>query len=198
MKNKKCIISYLEEKFYFPQKNKMNYRLSIRNLDNPGWNSFIPISDLYISTDWVSLENSDEDWIFWRIHKGIFEFSCSPLNLVKSFEILFETIETENPKNNSCSLMNELSIWFNNNCNGDWEHSNIVCIEAISGIWKVKIDFDDLVYPYDRFVPHFGTIDKNNWYKYNLEGRIFYGESSPNNLHKLLEGFFENIDRFER
>lgn len=198
MKNNKCIISYLEENFTFFQKNSMNYKFSIRNLDNPGWNSFIPMPKQSLDIDWVSLENSEEDWIFWRISNGFFEFSCSPLNLAKSFSIFFKLIEAENIGNNSYDLINALDSWFSRNCNGDWEHSNIVCIESLYDKWKVNIGFYDLVYPYEEFMPCRIFKSGINWYKYDLENKSFIGESSSRNLHKLLEGFIKNINIFEQ
>lgn len=198
------IIKYLEDIYSSSilDNNKKMY-LKIGSIDNPGWGCKITFDqNLLIDLDavkFIHIDHSETDWIYWRMQKPSFEFACSTGNFADAMNIMLKEFLNIKNTQSSDEIITRLDKW-NIICHGDdpWDWDGTIRIETKSNMWQVKMDFGDLIYPYEKFVPFEEKKSISDWYKYWMEGTVFYGESTPNNLHKILEGFFENIDRFEK
>lgn len=87
------------------------------------------------------------------------------------------------------TIINWLSSWYLEQCNGDWEHTYGVKIDNIDNPgWQVKIDLKDTEYEFQT-CSLIKEENANDWLHYEIVECVFSGYCSPNNLSKLLEAF---------
>lgn len=188
--------SFLEERF-----NIGIDKLKLHSLDNPGWLfRFLPRAPFFKDDiDWVKLDKSDDDWLFWRIKSNCFEFACSKRNLFFALEIFFTRFgECSQNKFSvkSDELISNLENWYSDSCNDDWEHSGGVELYLDGAVWKLDVDFYDLVYDYENAKASACKNSDSDWYECSVHDEHFYGRASLNNLHVILEKLFESINNF--
>lgn len=91
--------------------------------------------------------------------------------------------------------MNNLLEWLQNTffddlCNGDWEHGGGITIETLDNPgWALNIDLHDTDMETMNFEKVKVEIDENNWYMCRVRDGIFEGRCGPKNLNDLLEIF---------
>lgn len=69
--------------------------IKIFTLDNPGWGMKADIARTEVAgvqSDWVKLERSEDDWVFYRSTGVVFEAACGPLNLAEAIELFLEFV----------------------------------------------------------------------------------------------------------
>lgn len=69
--------------------------LTIETLDNPGWKFSVDLEASGVEGrdfDWVKLERSEHDWLFFRSTGSVFEAACGPLNLEETLEQFLDFI----------------------------------------------------------------------------------------------------------
>lgn len=69
--------------------------IKIFTLDNPGWGMKVDIAHTEVAgiqLDWVKLERSEDDWVFYRSTGVVFEAACGPLNLAETIEHFLEFV----------------------------------------------------------------------------------------------------------
>jgi len=67
--------------------------ITIESLDNPGWMLRINIEATSLDQsgfDWVKIERSDLDWVFYRSTGRLFEAACGPQNLEEAIRLFLD------------------------------------------------------------------------------------------------------------
>ena len=82
-----------------------------------------------------------------------------------------------------------LTKWFKENCDGDWEHTNIISITTIDNPgWSFKVDITDTIDEGKKL-----SIEdlKNNddWYTITCDGNLFSAYGDLLKLSFLIESF---------
>ena len=93
------------------------------------------------------------------------------------------------------NIIKWLEEWYSSQCNGDWEHENVIKIEAVSNPgWYITIDLN---YTSMEFMNvDVGVVEKgeNDWYFYRIVDHQFHASGDPGKLTFLLEKFKELAD----
>ena len=89
------------QKWYYSNCNndwEHQYGIKISNIDNPGWQIQIDLTDTDLEEKIFAMINIDmEDelsWIHCKKANGIFDIACGPLMLEKSINIFLEWSKT--------------------------------------------------------------------------------------------------------
>ncbi|MCH8269800.1 MAG: immunity 53 family protein [Planctomycetes bacterium] len=93
-------------------------------------------------------------------------------------------------------VLDRLQRWFEENCNGEWEHGNGVRIETIDNPgWHVRILLEDT----DLETLEFSEVDERfrgerDWVICQKKGPEFHGHGGAGNLKEILVIFLEWAD----
>jgi hypothetical protein len=92
----------LLQNWYLAQCNgdwEHQYGIHIETLDNPGWSLTIDLSGTDADArnlDWVKIERTDDDWVFYRVDRNKFEAAMGPENLAECVGIFLKWFESLN------------------------------------------------------------------------------------------------------
>ncbi len=103
------------------------------------------------------------------------------------------------------SVLEKLQLWYDQHCDGDWEHSYGVSIETMDNPgWMVKINLTDTLLENTSFSPiKYGDSEfacynhsyskgtSNEWIDCYRDEDFFYGYCSTGNLERVLSIFLE-------
>lgn len=95
-------------------------------------------------------------------------------------------------------LLSWICNWFEEECNGDWEHENQIKIETVSNPgWSITIDLDQ-TYLEDIKEIKSGLIEKsdNDWYFFSLKNKKFDASGDLSKLALLLSIFKEIAEKY--
>lgn len=88
-----------------------------------------------------------------------------------------------------------LEDWFKSNCDGDWEHENLINIQSTSNPgWSIEIDLNyTLLESLDIDCP---LIEKSeeDWYFYTLKNGVFSAAGDTTKLLFLIEIFKKIVE----
>lgn len=88
------------------------------------------------------------------------------------------------------TILNWLSNWYKDNCDGYWEHDFGVKIETIDNPgWSVQIDLINTRYVFEDQEWVFHEKSDGDWYGFKIQGGIFYASGDPGKLDFLLNVF---------
>ncbi|KAA5535568.1 immunity 53 family protein [Paenimyroides baculatum] len=80
--------------------------------------------------------------------------------------------------------------WFMSNCDGEWEHENIIKIESTSNPgWNIEITLSDTSLEGVNVDYFLNEISDDNWYGYKVSNNKFTGVGDSSKLIFLLELF---------
>ena len=91
--------------------------------------------------------------------------------------------------------LDDLQVWYDAQCNGDWEHSYGVRIETLDNPgWHVRIDLAETLLFDQPFTPvrygePGGEDDPDRWMDCKVERFQFHGYGGPRQLEAILEVF---------
>ena len=91
-------------------------------------------------------------------------------------------------------MIDWLNKWYEEQCNGEWEHSYGIKIETIDNPgWHLTIDLSDT--PYQLLSCPLIKIENNfnDWLHFKIDNNTFIGFSSINNLNELVASFHKII-----
>ncbi|MGN7823341.1 immunity 53 family protein [Chitinophaga sp. 22536] len=89
-------------------------------------------------------------------------------------------------------IINWISNWFLSQCDGDWEHENLIRIETTDNPgWAVTIDLTDTELDNLDIDVQILEISKDNWFLYKVKDKQFFGAGDLDKLHLILERFKE-------
>ena len=96
----------------------------------------------------------------------------------------------------AADLLQKLCEWYEEQCNGDWEHGSGVRIETLDNPgWIVKIDLHETASEnivFDRVMFDEG---KGNWLTCSKDGTSFQGAGDPSKLPVILEHFLKFVGK---
>ena len=101
--------------------------------------------------------------------------------------------------NNETDILLWLQQWYNNNCNGDWEHGYGIKIGNLDNPgWCVDIDLIDTKYENIEIAWVENKTSYQNWCDYHVKDKKFEGYGDPFKLQTILEKFREIIEEADK
>ncbi|MBU1112456.1 MAG: immunity 53 family protein [Candidatus Omnitrophica bacterium] len=92
--------------------------------------------------------------------------------------------------------LKKLQKWYEDQCNGDWEHQYGVSINTLDNPgWTVMIDLNDTPLNNKQFetvaegVGEKSIPESNNWIECKIENNQFVGVGGPDKLERIIEIF---------
>lgn len=85
-----------------------------------------------------------------------------------------------------------LQRWFASECDGDWEHNQVVRLTATTldnPGWAIDIELTDTPLEQAPFAPVEADRTENDWVRCKVEGGKFLGRGGPLNLTEIVEVF---------
>lgn len=94
------------------------------------------------------------------------------------------------------NILEWLSEWYINNCDGDWEHNYGITIDTIDNPgWSISIDLMGLSIKFPTIPWVFVEKSENDWYGYKIENDRFEASGDPTKLEFLLSMFRDIIQK---
>ena len=91
-----------------------------------------------------------------------------------------------------------LEKWYQQQCDGEWEHSYGITIEAIDNPgWHIKIDLCETKYAGMNMEKMQLMPNDNDWIVCYIEQRCFHGFGDPLKLSAIIEVFRRQIEVME-
>jgi hypothetical protein len=82
--------------------------------------------------------------------------------------------------------------WFNNQCDGDWEHGKGIQIGTLSNPgWFIKIDVDETELQSEGFKKIFIERSEHDWVFCDRRNGFFEGDCGPFNFPEVLQIFHD-------
>lgn len=90
------------------------------------------------------------------------------------------------------NILEELQLWYQNQCDGNWEHNNVIKIETLDNPgWHITIDLEDT--SLEGLAPF--QIDEElsdeNWYSIALKHKKYIASGDPTKLEMLIAHFIK-------
>jgi len=93
------------------------------------------------------------------------------------------------------NIISWIQKWYATQCNGDWEHSFGVTIDNVDNPgWRVSIDIDDTLIPYEDFEGKIQDKGDDDWYSLRIKDKKFIGVGDSNKLEFLLMAFRKYVE----
>ena len=185
--------------------------LEIHTYDNPGWGvKYNFKTDDYKSEYWSAFRkmvlikfhkendfsDSNQDWCSAMGDSIKFTGSGGPLYLGVLLKVFGQwyskflidpgdlpvTLNLKNPKD--MNNLEWLQWYYFDLCNGDWEHTYGIRIEAVEEGWTLNIDITDTIFQDFEY----NGIKKENYHCW-VENRVFKGRGSKNTLDLMIGEF---------
>ena len=91
-----------------------------------------------------------------------------------------------------------LEVWYQKQCNGEWEHQFGITIETVDNPgWHVAIDLNGTRY---AALPNYEILNEpngdSNWIRCNCVEGVFQGYGDPSKLGRIVQTFRSWIDNF--
>lgn len=93
------------------------------------------------------------------------------------------------------SIIVWLQNWFLSECDGNWEHENIIKIQTLDNPgWSISIDLNYTALA--QLTIDSGLIDNadDDWYRYEVKNAVYKAAGDPTKLEFLLLKFKEIVD----
>lgn len=89
-------------------------------------------------------------------------------------------------------MLNWLQKWYADNCDGSWEHMNVIKIETLDNPgWRVKIDLEDTDLENKPFEEINCDNGDDDWLRCWIKDAVFNGAGDPSKLETMLSVFKE-------
>jgi len=87
-------------------------------------------------------------------------------------------------------MISWIQNWFNEQCDGDWEHDQTIKIESLDNPgWSVEIDFNYTDVDKEDIAWKVYESAENNWIGYRISDNVFIASGDPLKLNSILEIF---------
>lgn len=93
------------------------------------------------------------------------------------------------------SILVWIQNWFLSNCDGNWEHENIINIQTLDNPgWDISIDLNYT--GLEQLTIESGLIEnaEDDWYTYEIKNAVYSAAGDPNKLEFLLLKFKEIVE----
>ncbi len=180
-------------------------RICFRTLDNPGWSLKIDLEDTELKSknfqEINDIHRSEEDWVFCAVRKTKFDSACGVENLpgvLKVFRYWAENepfdFALESTKITGASIEEDdfswLQQWFQDYCNGDWEHGSGIQLRTTSNPgWSLTINVEDTQLEYTNFQQIKIDQSEQNWIFCEVKNLKFEARCGVENLTEVLRVF---------
>lgn len=95
-------------------------------------------------------------------------------------------------------ILDWIQDWFKENCDGDWEHGEVIQITAIDNPgWEVEIDISNTSIASMELDWILNETSKQDWYGVKIADQKFTAAGDIGKLKFLLGLFKEMIDKIE-
>ncbi|WP_405400891.1 immunity 53 family protein [Maribacter sp. Asnod2-G09] len=95
-------------------------------------------------------------------------------------------------------ILDWIQDWFKDNCDGDWEHGEVIQITNIDNPgWEVEIDISNTSIASMNLDWILNETSKQDWYGVKIANQKFTAAGDPDKLKFLLNLFKEMIDKIE-
>jgi len=93
------------------------------------------------------------------------------------------------------SVLVWLQKWYQAECDGDWEHENIISIESLDNPgWQVRIDLKYTVLENITIESIMNEVDDNDWWFFEIKNDVYRAAGDPNKLEIMLLKFKEIVE----
>ncbi|MBN2754097.1 MAG: hypothetical protein JXR81_04440 [Candidatus Goldbacteria bacterium] len=167
--------------------------VSIHTLDNPGWILEYDLNHnefLNLKVEPLKFELTEENWYSVLIDNGIWMGAGGAGNLIDIL-IKFKEFLKDEQKIFDKDLVEWLQKWYENECNGDWEHSYGVSIKTLTDKfgWGIKIELIETKYENKKFNSLDIYRSECDWLKCRISDNVWYADCGVKNLVESLEVF---------
>lgn len=183
---------------------EQSHRISIGTLDNPGWSIKISIDKTVLENKQfkvIDVERSEEDWLYASIRDERFYIACGVNNLPEALHIFREWASNEYEGKSIVSRgkeglfmeeLNWLADWFDNECDGDWEHSYAVHIDTLDGAkWHLSVRIEETDLEDKTFEEVRIQKNEDDWMHCLLKEAYFDATCGLKNLPEAMKTFRE-------
>lgn len=92
--------------------------------------------------------------------------------------------------------LEKLQVWFQNQCDGDWEHGYGIQIETLDNPgWAITINLEGTSAFFNREFDVKEDKSESDWYIIKVEGDTFTGFGDPNKLSFLINYFLTESEK---
>ncbi|MBQ2264594.1 MAG: immunity 53 family protein [Oscillospiraceae bacterium] len=89
-------------------------------------------------------------------------------------------------------MLKWLQKWYADNCDGSWEHMNVIKIESLDNPgWLVKINLEDTALEGEPFEEINYDNGDDDWLCCRINGNLYYCAGDPSKLETMLSIFKE-------
>ncbi|VHO05290.1 immunity 53 family protein [Candidatus Rhabdochlamydia sp. T3358] len=180
-------------------------RIQLRTLDNPGWWLAINLKDTELANknfqEIKDIGRSEENWTVCKIRDTKFDSACGVENLPGVLKVFRHWVENEsfdftleNIKIKENLMIEDdflwLQQWYQDNCDGDWEHTYGVSLENIDNPgWSLIIDLNETDLEYANFQEIKIDRSEEDWILCTVKNTKFEGRCGVRNLPEVLKVF---------
>lgn len=169
----------------------------IETVDNPGW--FIRMdlagtihANLDIPKQGQVLDT--QDWNLYLARAGVFTCSGGPKSLVNLVYGLARIVQGTSLEGVD-SHLEALMSWYAGNCDGDWEHSYGVKIEAPErGGWELEADLLDTAHATDALPRTESRCSDTDWTAVEIRDGVYRAAGGDCTLLELVSGLTAFIE----
>jgi hypothetical protein len=180
-----------------------NRRIYIGSLDNPGWSIIINLKDTELENKEfkeIEVDRSDNDWLMSFRKNNFFEGHCGTGNVIEVLQIFRiwaenYTDQIPTPQVIQVLFKNEANFlwllkWFEDQCDGDWEHDRGITIESTDNSgWSVSILVLDTELENKYFKEILVERSDSDWFRCFIKNHMFEGRCGKGNLIEVLHIF---------
>lgn len=182
------------------KKYNLDEIINIDTIDNPGWHIRINLKATKFTRkilDEINVDNGDDDWVFIKLDKGVFEGVGDKNKLVYILEI-FKTWCQNIPFEKRVlvdNYNNDLLYWLQNgwfcllDFGGDFMYDYNVNILTYNLGWKVEIEVMNTYLENKIFNPIILKNNINDWVKIEVKNGNFLGTGDATKLLYIIEVF---------
>ena len=179
---------------------KYDHGIDIQPLDNPGWNVSVYLRGTRLKNKpftAFSKDIGDDDWIECKVENDVFKSYGDPSKLEEIFRVFLEWAEPGHDFDTAerSEIFKWLCQWYSSYCDGDWEHCYGVAIKTLDKKgWLIDIDLTDTDLEDKEFAEVFFKNSAEDWLECRVEGNVFNGRCSLDNLEKTVSVFKEWVE----
>ncbi len=217
------LLKWYQNQCYINEKNAAI--IKIETLDNPGWYLTINLENNLLKDKIfkkIEINRTENDWLFCYIKNNKFEIPSGLFNIIEGLAIFKKWVLSFEEENliNSINLEKISSIsenkieqindntndflwllkWYNNQCNGYWEHSYRIDINTVykSG-WHININLGETVEELqnEQFDEVVIKRTDQDWLFCRVRNQEFEARCGALNLPEVINIFRKWVTSFE-
>lgn len=180
-------------------------RIHLETIDNPGWILKIDLKDTnLVSKNFQKINDikrSEENWMICKVENTKFEAYGGIENFTDILKVFRHWVENEsldcvlgNTKITEKSIEEDdflwLQQWYQDNCDGDWEHTYGICIKNLDNPgWSLTIDLNDTDLEYANLQEIKINRSEADWIFCEVKKTKFEARCGIGNLTEVLKIF---------